>query len=282
MNDRKLMAQAGLIIVTIIWGVTFILVKQALNDAAPFSFTALRFGIATILTLVAVNRKILELTFQEIFGGIICGFLLFFGYAFQNFGLMQTSASNSAFITSVSVLMVPVLLVLFKIQSVHWKIWTAVILATFGLYLLILPGGRLNWGDILTFGCALAFALHIIAQDKFIKRGIQMLPFFLIQAGFVSFYSGLNAIFFEPSAIVWSERLIAALMVTGVLATFAAFLIMIWAQKLLNPTETAIIFSMEPVAAALFATAYGGEILGMWGWIGGGLVVIAIAWGKSG
>ena len=109
-----------------------------------------------------------------------------------------------------------------------------------------------------------------------------MLPFFLIQAGFVSFFSGINAIYFEPNTIIWSEHLIAALMVTGVLATFAAFLIMIWAQKLLNPAETAIIFSMEPVAAALFATAYGGEILGMWGWIGGGLVVIAIAWGKSG
>ena len=71
-------------------------------------------------------------------------------------------------------------------------------------------------------------------------------------------------------------------MITGVLATFFAFLLMIWAQKILNPSETAIIFSVEPVAAALFATAFGGEVLGRFGWIGGGLICLAVVYGELG
>jgi len=280
--NNKLAAQAGLILITIIWGLTFILIKNALDDAQPFSFATLRFALATILTLILINRKIFQITPQEIIGGIICGFFLFLGYASQNFGLMKTTATKSAFITSMSILFVPVLLVLFKLEKVQVRMWSAILLATIGLYLLILPGGDLNLGDILTFGCALSFALHIIAQDIYIKKGIRLLPFFCIQSGFVTCISFVNAQIFETQAIIWSNHLFVAIIITGVLATFAAFLVMIWAQNILNPSETAIIFSVEPVAAALFAMAFGGEILGLWGWVGGGLVCLAVVYGQSG
>ena len=280
---NKIAAQLSLVFVTIIWGLTFVLVKQALNDAPPFYFATLRFGLATILAIIVVNRKIFQINKNEFIGGIICGFFLFMGYSFQNFGLMNTTASKSAFITSVSVLLVPILLITFNLQQVKWKIWIAVIMATLGLYLLILPGeGELNLGDILTAGCALSFALHIIAQDIYIKKEVHLLHFFCVQLGFVTLISFINAIIFEPSAIIWSNRLFAAIMITGVLATFFAFLLMIWAQKILNPSETAIIFSVEPVAAALFAMAFGGEVLGLFGWLGGGLICLAVVYGELG
>ena len=281
--NSKLTAQGCLILVTIIWGATFILVKEALNDCPPFFFATLRFGLATILAMILINRRIFQLTSNELIGGIICGFLLFLGYGFQNFGLMHTTASKSAFITSVSVLLVPILLVTFSHKAVKQKIWIAVSMATMGLYLLILPsGGGLNLGDILTSGCALGFALHIIAQDIYIKKEVRLLHFFCVQLGFVTLISFINAIIFEPSAIIWSNRLFAAIMITGVLATFFAFLLMIWAQKILNPSETAIIFSVEPVAAALFAMAFGGEVLGLFGWLGGGLICLAVVYGELG
>ena len=281
--NNKITAQLGLILVAIIWGGTFFMVKQALNDAPPFSFATLRFGLASILSMALINRKLFQLTKIEIIGGIICGFCLFLGYSFQNFGLMNTTASKSAFITSISVLFVPILLVMFKLQQVRVRIWIAVLIATVGLYILILPGGEgLNIGDILTSACALSFAIHIIIQDIYIKKEIRLLPFFCVQSGFVTLLSFLNVQIFEPQAIIWSDRLFAAIIITGSLATFAAFLIMIWAQKILTPSETAIIFSFEPVAAALFATAVGGEILGLWGWIGGGLVCLAVVYGESG
>jgi len=283
MNPKKILAQTGLIAVTIVWGLTFVLVKQALYDAPPFSFAMLRFALATLIGIIITNKKIVQISYQDIFGGTVCGLFLFLGYTFQNFGLMNTTASKSAFITSVSVLFVPILLVLLNIQAVRWRIWVAVLIATSGLYLLILPGGNgLNLGDILTFGCAISFAIHIIAQDYYIKKKIQLLPFFCIQSGTVTLFSFINSHIFESQSIIWSGQLLEAILITGIFATFAAFLIMIWAQKILNPSETAIIFSIEPVAAAIFATTLGGEVLGLWGWIGGFLVCIAVAYGESG
>lgn len=280
--NKKFTAQIGLLFVTIIWGLTFILVKAALNDAPPFSFAALRFGLATLITLLIVNKNIITITKNEIIGGILCGFLLFMGYAFQNFGLMNTTATKSAFITSVSVLIVPFILVAMDIQKVKLQIWLAVVLATFGLYLLILPGGGINIGDVITFGCAVSFALHIIAQDNYLKKEIRLLPFICIQLAFVTLISFIHAQVFEPEAIIWSTRLTYAIIITGIFATLIALLIMVWAQKILNPSETALIFAMEPVAAALFAMVFAGEILGLLGWIGGGFVCLAVVYGKSG
>ena len=280
--NNKITAQIGLLFVTIIWGLTFVLVKAALNDAPPFSFSALRFGLATLITFLIVNKNIITITKNEIIGGILCGFFLFLGYAFQNFGLMNTTATKSAFITSVSVLIVPLLLVAMDIQKVKLQIWLAVVLATFGLYLLILPGGGINIGDVITFGCAVSFALHIIAQDNYLKKEIRLLPFICIQLAFVTLISFIHAQVFEPEAIIWSTRLTYAIIITGIFATLIALLIMVWAQKILNPSETALIFAMEPVAATLFAMVFAGEILGLLGWIGGGFVCLAVVYGKSG
>ena len=283
MKNKKRLAQILLVFVTLIWGVTFIMVKDALNDAGPFAFGTLRFTIAGILTLAVVNKSIFTLTKTEVVGGLVCGFFLFGGYAFQNFGLIQTSASKSAFITSVSVLMVPIILLLFNIQKVKIKVWIAVVVATIGLYFLLDPrGGRMNWGDILTFGCALGFAVHIIFQGYYVKKNVRILPFFLVQAWVVVGLSFINSLLFEPIFAIWSPRLISALLVTGIAATFIAILLMIWAQQILNPSETAIIFALEPVFAALFATIFAGEFLGLWGYIGGGLIVLAVAYGESG
>ena len=280
--NKKLTAQIGLLFVTIIWGFTFVLVKGALNDALPFSFATLRFGVATFLTLLIINKKINTLNKMELIGGIVCGVFLFLGYAFQNFGLMITTATKSAFITSISVLLVPILLVILNLQKVQMHIWIAVLMATAGLYLLILPGGGLNIGDIITFGCSISFAIHIITQDYYIKKEVRLLPFINVQLAFVTIISLISAFFYEPDPIIWSERLMGAIIITGVLATFTAFLIMIWAQKILNPSETAIIFSLEPLAASLFAMVFAGELLGLWGWIGGSLICIAVAYGETG
>ena len=108
------------------------------------------------------------------------------------------------------------------------------------------------------------------------------MPFINIQLAFVTVVSLINALVYEPDPIIWSERLFGAVIITSVLATFIAFLIMIWAQKILNPSETAIIFAIEPLAAALFAMVFAGELLGLWGWIGGSLICIAVAYGETG
>ena len=278
MNRKVVLAQFGMVITTMIWGITFVMVKDALNDAPPFIFATLRFGLAFIMGLLYLNYKIKSITSKEILGGIICGFLLFCGYGFQNFGLMLTTPSKSAFITSVSVIFVPILLVLFKLQKIANKIWFVVLFATLGLYILLNPmGGGINLGDILTFGCALSFAFHVIYQDIYVNQNVDVTRFFTVQVFFVFLFSLLSSFMFEDySSVIISQRLIVAISVTGALATFIAILLMIWAQTILSATKTAIYLSLEPVFAALFSVFFAGEILGFYGWLGGLIIVLSV------
>ena len=277
MSNPRVLAQLGMILTTMIWGVTFVMVKDALNDASPFMFASLRFGLSFILACIYVNKGIKTIDSKAMIGGLVCGICLYIGYAFQNYGLMQTTPSKSAFITSVSVILVPIILVVFRIKSVHLRMWVATFFAIVGLYILLDPaGGEFNIGDILTFGCALSFAIHIIFQDYYLSNGVNVSHLLLTQLMFVTFFSCLSVCTMEDLSIVISSRLIIAILVTGIFATFVALFIMAWGQTVLSPSKTAILLSLEPVFAASFSTMFAGEILGIHGWIGGGIIVFAI------
>ena len=287
-SNRTRLAQIGLVFTTLAWGATFVMVKEGLNHAQPFTFGAYRFLIATICTAFLVRSRIFELNKHEFLGAVFCGFFLFTGYTFQNFGLWEnefyisTTPSKSAFITSISIIMVPLMLVLSGLQKVSTRIWVAIILATIGLYLLLDPSGSgLSLGDGLTFGCATCFAIHIIIQDRYAKGGIHVTRFFFIQVAVVTLLSFICSYFFDTQPPIWSSELINALLMTGIIATTIAILIMVWAQQILSPSQTALIFSLEPVFAAFFSWILIGEILGFWGWVGGVLVVIAVVWSES-
>ena len=287
-SNRTRLAQIGLAFTTLAWGATFVIVKEGLNHAQPFTFGAYRFLIATICTAFLVRSRIFELNKHEFWGAVICGFFLFTGYTFQNFGLWEnefyisTTPSKSAFITSISIIMVPLMLVLSGLQKVSTRIWVAIILATIGLYLLLDPSGSgISLGDGLTFGCATCFAIHIIIQDRYAKGGIHVTRFFFIQVVVVTLLSFNCSYFFDTQPPTWSPELINALLMTGIIATTIAILIMVWAQQILSPSQTALIFSLEPVFAAFFSWILIGEILGFWGWVGGILVVIAVVWSES-
>ena len=129
---------------------------------------------------------------------------------------------------------------------------------------------------MLTFGCAVSFAAHVIMQDKYLSKGASISKLFLIQIMFVTLFSCISVFLFEDISIHISQRLIIALLVTGILATFVAIMFMVWAQTILGPNQTAILLSLEPVFAALFSTIFASEILGINGWIGGGIIVFAI------
>ena len=277
----------GLVLTTLIWGATFVIVKEALHDAPPFAFGAYRFLSATIFMMIIVRKEILHLTRYEFLGACGCGFFLFTGYTFKNFGLwdnvfyLSTSPSKSAFITSISVLMVPLFISIAGLQKISVKFWFAVVLAMVGLYLLLDPSGTgMNRGDLLTFGCATSFAIHIILQDKYAKSEINISRFFFIQIVVVTILSFISSFAIETHQIVWTNRLILAILLTGIFATAIAILMMIWAQQYLSASKTAIIFSLEPVFAATFSWILISEVLGFWGWVGGILVVLAVVWGE--
>jgi len=281
-SENKTIAQICLVITTAIWGITFIMVKEALNDAPPYAFSTWRFLIAGICNFFFIIPQLKLFTKVEIVGGLFCGILLYAGYAFQNYGLQLTTASKSAFITGTSILIVPFILWIFQKRSIHLNTWLAIIIALIGLFLLINPSGsKVNMGDVITIGCSVSFAGHIVVQDRYIKKKTSILRFFFIQLMTVTILSYISFLAIDTQPIIWSNRLISSLLITGIFATFIAIGIMVWAQKLLSPTQTAVIFALEPVFASTFAWYAVNEILSITSWIGGVLIIFAVIWAES-
>ena len=169
-----------------------------------------------------------------------------------------------------------VFLFIFNVQKVSYKIWGVIFLTIVGLFIFLNPTQGVRGGDIVTFGCAVSFAIHIILQDIYLRRGVDVLKFFIIQVLFVSVFSLLCSFAISESKIIFSSDVISALLVTGVLATFVAFILMLWAQTILSATETGIFLSLEPLFAALYSVFFSHKILGLHGWIGGFIIIIAI------
>src|SRR5882757_3208239 len=167
--------------IAFIWGSTFVLVKEALNDASPLVLNSARMVVATLLLAIFYRRKIAVLTKPALTAGVVVGIFLYLGYAFQTTGLKLTTPSKSAFLTGTSSVLVPLALV--AIWRVHIHLWrvAGILLALIGLFLMTVPGGeagladfaKINLGDLLTIGCAICFTFHVI----FVGRASQRFPF---------------------------------------------------------------------------------------------------------
>src|SRR5882672_4608781 len=172
-QSRRLRADIGLAFCTILWGSTFVVVKNSLDDSSVFVFLALRFTLAGICMAVFRPGVFRALQREEIFAGVRLGFFMFCGYAFQTAGLRYTTASNSGFITGSSVVLVPLILALFWGKRVTSWIYFGTIAAGAGLYFLTVPVtgvAHLNRGDVLTFFAAISYAVHIILVGEYARE----------------------------------------------------------------------------------------------------------------
>ena len=279
--SRSLKAHFLLVLVTLVWGLTFVQIKDALGDISPLLFNAVRMTLAGA-TLVLVFRKHLRMSAAVLRYGIWMGTLLWLGYEFQTTGLVLTTPSKSAFLTGVSVVLVPVFLTL--VWRRHINRWTSmgVLAAFFGLYLLTVPkagaGGLLsgiNRGDLLTLGCAVSFAFQII----FMGRAMRVHSFEQIatlQACVAAVLMAITVPLLEKPHVVWTPRVVIAILVTGLLATAAAFTIQAWAQQFTPPTHTALIFVLEPVFAWASSYLLLGERLGTRAGLGALLIIAGV------
>ena len=278
--SRSLKAHFLLVLVTLVWGVTFVQIKDALGDISPLLFNAVRMTLAGA-ALALVFRKHLRMSAAVLRTGIWMGTLLWMGYEFQTTGLVLTTPSKSAFLTGVSVVLVPVFLAL--IWRRHINRWTSLgVLAAFaGLYLLTVPSAGssslsgINRGDLLTLGCAVTFAFQII----FMGRAMRSHPFEQIatlQACVAAVLMAVTVPLLEKPHVVWSPRVVIAILVTGLLATAAAFTIQAWAQQFTPPTHTALIFVLEPVFAWASSYVLLGERLGTRASLGALLIIAGV------
>jgi len=274
-------AEAFLVLVTAIWGCTFVVVKGALADASPLPFLAVRFMLAGLLLLAILGRG--QVDGGTILPGSILGLFLFAGYLFQTWGLVYTTPSKSAFLTGFSVILVPVIMMLsgFRMGSATL---VGGVLGLFGIYLLVAPSGMaaVNRGDLLTLAGALSFAVHIVLVGHYTKKFsfLHLVPVQVLVVGLLS----LGALPFAPDqSLHLTGRLVGAILVTAVLATGVAFSVQNWAQQYTPAAHTALIFALEPVFAALSSRLVIGEHFGGRVLLGSGLIlagmVISEIWG---
>ncbi|MFB0516846.1 MAG: DMT family transporter [Candidatus Neomarinimicrobiota bacterium] len=282
-RTKDLLADFVLFLAALIWGTTFALVKASLSYTTPFMFMTMRFTLALIIMTAVVSPHIKALSRRELTGGILTGGSIFLGFTFQTWGLVYTTASKSAFITGLNVVLVPFLLWGLIHQRIRAKRWIAAGLATVGLYLLTNPqsGAGINRGDLLTLACAVAFAVQIILLGIYAPT-IHTLRYFWVQLITVTLLSALATLAVAGWEVTPSGTLWLGLGITGVLGTAGAFLGMTWAQRRTTPTRTALILTSEPVFGALFAVTIAGEFLSLIAWIGSALIVAVIIWSELG
>ena len=279
MNDRQeraALADGVLVVVTAIWGASFVVVQDAVRLADPFTFLVLRFTVgASVLTVrdwrALVDRRLLV-------SGAGLGALLFVGFITQTAGLQFTTPSRSGFLTGLSVLLVPFVgLLLFR----KWPsppVLFGVALAVAGLWFLTggmsVSGGTTAKGDLLTIACAVVFAFYIVLLEP-AARAHRSTPLVAVQLWVVALLA-LLALPFVSRHLVASPALWWAVLYTGVLSTAVCMLGQAWAQARTSAVRAALIFALEPVFAAIWSVMLGRERLGMRELTGGTLIVLGI------
>ena len=273
---RRWQADLALVLVTVIWGSTFVVVKNTLNRVGPFVFVAARFWIAVALLALLLLVRRPARTDHLLRDGVLTGLFLTLGFVTQTLGLRTTEAGKAAFITGLSVVLVPLLAALVLRQPPSRAAVVGVVLATVGLGLMTLDRGlRLSSGDLWVLACALAFALHILSTGRFAPRH-DVLAFTLVQLTTVALLTSSGALIFERSALLLPSAAVSAALYIGIAATALVFGIQTWSQQYTTPTHTALIFALEPVFAALFAAAFADERLDLREGSGAALILLGM------
>jgi drug/metabolite transporter (DMT)-like permease len=264
-------AHGAVALAGVLFGSTFVVMKDAVAEVEPIPFIAIRFSIGALALAPFAFRRERQPGITK--AAVLCGAALLLGYVFQTVGLQYTTSSVSAFVTYLLVVIVPVIAAV-TVRRVPTKPTVAgVVLATIGLFLVTGQGVALGKGELLTLGCALSFAVHIVLLSDLSPK-FATTPLTALQLGVVGLGAGVAGIFFGGYAFPASAWLAAVY--TGLIVSATAFSLQIWGQRVIGPTRTSLLLMIEPVAAAFFGYAVG-DRLGVGGVIGAGLILAGIA-----
>jgi drug/metabolite transporter (DMT)-like permease len=268
---------------SLIWGATFVVVKNGLDHASPFVFLAVRFTIAAFLMALFRPRVLSHIHREDIFAGMRLAFFMFAGYCFQTAGLQYTTATNSGFVTGSSVVLVPLLLGIFWGRTLTKWIYAGAIAALIGLYFLTVPAEGLrflNRGDVMTFIAAGFYAIHIIlVGDYSQEHSVSALSLIqvagcAVMAWPLTIFSG--AIHWQPVHFDWGWPVFVSILICAVFATAIAFTVQLWAQQFTSPGHAAVLFALEPVFAVITSYFVLNERMSARSMKGAGLVVVGI------
>ena len=261
---------ATLVGITLVWGTTFAIVKGALSDIPAPLLLALRFVLAALLLSWVKPQR------RALMPGLILGLLAFAGFATQTLGLTLTTASKAAFITGLSVILTPLVSAAWFRNRVPLRAFLAAFVALVGLGLMTVTGeSGVNKGDLWVLGTALAYALYIVYLGEVAPKH-DALVLSSLQLWTMALLALLWALPTLPALREVSSQTFLAIAYLGVVATTLVTVLQTYAQRVVPAYLAALIFVLEPVFAALFAYLLLGEALGLLGWLGGALVVLAM------
>jgi drug/metabolite transporter (DMT)-like permease len=256
--------------------VSFVIVKRALISSSPLAFLTLRFALATAVLAPFIDFRP-RWSADELRGGLLLTILLATGFATQAVGLQYTTPARSAFIVALSSVLAPVVALVILRHRTGWLVWLALAIAAFGIYLLTAPdAGGLNRGDVWTLVTAFVFGGHIVAVAELSKRYDARRLVWLQVAGTTA-GAGLAAALLEPVRFASSIGLLAAIVFTGVIATAAALLWQMRAQRHMTSARAALLLCFEPFFAALASWFFWGEELSLSQGLGAGLILTGMA-----
>lgn len=269
------LAEIALVGVAAVWGLTFVMVQDAVEEIPVMTFLAYRFIPAAALVAAIFFRRVRALSSEGIKAGLLMGAFLTAGYMFQTLGLQHTTASNAGFITGMFVVLTPIFGALLLKHEAGPVAWITAGVSAVGLFLLSGASGVHLLGDALVLGCACSFALHILATDHAVK-GHDVGALLAVQLGFCGLVSLAVAGAAGDLEVPRSSTVWLALLVTAVFASALGFFVQTYAQTHAPPARTAVILSSEPAFAGLFAFLVAGETLSLAGWAGALLILGAI------
>jgi drug/metabolite transporter (DMT)-like permease len=270
-----MLALAALIAVTAVWGVTFVQVKDAVEIYPLFAFLAVRFAIATVTLAVPAAGRVRSLGRSGVGAGTLLGLLLAAGYALQTAGLERTTVSSTGFITGMYVVLTPVIALFLYRSRIGLAAWGGVALSTAGLAMLSGIHAGSATGDLLVLAGAAVYSLQIVLMERYAPR-FDALAFTLVEMLAACVGLGVVAISLGDFGLPHGWTVWGALLVTGVFASALAYLVQTWAQRRTSATRTALVFTMEPVFAALFGYTLAGDRLGGYGWGGCAAIMAGI------
>lgn len=245
-----------LILITLCWGSSFIVTKNVLHTITPLFFVLLRFGLASLFLLAVFNKKLPKIRKKEWLAGGILGFMVSLSMMLQSSGLQYTSASNSAFICSLSVILVPLASALLLRRSIGPNIWLSIALALLGLF--FITGGSnfsVNLGDVLCFLSALFVTTQILLIDKF-TTNLDGLAIGMVQIFSVAFFTLVYWLIFDFTPVKITPEVVFSILWTAFFCTAFAYTAQVVMQKHTTPTHAALIFTLEPVFALIFAMIF--------------------------
>ena len=255
-KHEKFLASIGLLMVSVIWGSAFVLMKNSMDVIMPTYLLAYRFTIAALGLFFIYWKTVKTMTRQDIFYGGILGFFLFISFYFQTYGLKYTTASKNAFITTLYVIIVPFLHWLFNKAKPTKNHAMAAVIAVIALALLSLKGDRsINLGDFLTLICGFCYAIHMVLIDRYTVC-YHPIKLTVMQMASAAFFAWIMAFIFEGPcdlSVFRESQTVISLLYLGLISSMLCFLIQTIGQTYLSPNTSSILLSFESVFGLIFS-----------------------------